>query len=108
MSFKSQCQMTNKVAHNTCQLASQLTPNVHILLRIETENVLTIFYHINRTQQEMKLVEKRKKNDCTKLLLFKLSAQIQTPIRLLLSSTNISYTKFMRKETEIAKNHCLL
>ena len=61
MSFKSQCQMTNKVAHNTCQLASQLTPNVHILLRIETENVLTIFYHINRTQQEMKLVKEREK-----------------------------------------------
>lgn len=57
--------MTNKVGrsleNHTCQLASQLTPHVHILLRIEPENVLTIFYHINRTQQEMKLVEEREK-----------------------------------------------
>jgi hypothetical protein len=57
--------MTNKVGrsleNHTCQLVSQLTPHVHILLRIEPENVLTIFYRINRTQQEMKRVEEREK-----------------------------------------------
>jgi hypothetical protein len=65
--------MTNKVGrsleNHTCQLVSQLTPHVHILLRIEPENVLTIFYRINRTQQEMKLVEEREKK---KRLLLKL------------------------------------